>query len=107
MAGRKSKRFGPFQKQMLVGEFQNVNVVRAQPDGFVLTFNEPVDVASAGNAENWDAVQYICAYNDQHNATEKEMPDEFGPPIEAVGALAAGVNLESAICNLKSSEAWS
>ena len=35
------------------------------------------------------------------------MPEQLVPPIEPTGALAAGVNLRSEICNLKSSEAWS
>jgi glucose/arabinose dehydrogenase len=155
------ERFGPFQGQMLVGEFQNASVMRvalekvsgewqgavfqfvkgfasgvnriafgpdgklyagglrmghwtsiapqphsldrvsftgkipfeirevhAQPDGFVLTFTQPVDAASAGDAENWDATQYTYGYDGQHNAPEKDRDEKIpGPPVRVAKAI--------------------
>ncbi|MBI2946779.1 MAG: PQQ-dependent sugar dehydrogenase [Verrucomicrobia bacterium] len=154
------ERFGPFQGQMLVGEFQNASVMRvalekvngqwqgavfpfvkgfasgvnrivfgpdgklyagglrmghwtsiapqphsldrvsftgkipfeirearAQPDGFALTFTQPVDAASAGDAENWDALQYTYGYDGQHNAPEKDRDEKIpGPPVRVIKA---------------------
>lgn len=62
--------------------------VRAQPDGFVLTFTEPVDAVSAGDTENWDATQYTYAYDGQHNAPEKDRDEKIpGPPARVIKAI--------------------
>jgi hypothetical protein len=62
--------------------------VRAQPDGFVVTFTEPVDAASAGDTENWDATQYTYAYDGKHNAPEKDRDEKIpGPPASVTKAI--------------------
>lgn len=59
-----------------------IHEVHAQPDGFALTFTEPVDSAGAGDAENWDATQYTYAYDGRHNAPEKDRDEKIpGPPV--------------------------
>jgi glucose/arabinose dehydrogenase len=169
-------RFGPFQGQMLVGEFQNASLVRvalekvngqwqgavfqftkgfasgvnrlafgpdgklyagglrmghwtsiapqpysldrtsftgkipfeirevhAQPDGFVLTFTQPVDAASAGNAENWDALQYTYAYDGQHNAPEKDRDEKIPGPIVRVTKALVSADQRSVRLHLEGS----
>jgi len=68
-----------------------IREVRAQPDGFVVTFTEPVDAASAGDAENWDAAQYTYAYDGHHNAPEKDRDEKIpGPPARVTKAIVSG-----------------
>ena len=62
--------------------------VHAQPNGFVLTFTQAVDAARAGEAENWDAVQYTYGYDGQHNAPEKDRDEKIsGPPVRVTRAI--------------------
>jgi glucose/arabinose dehydrogenase len=68
--------------------------VRAQPDGFVLTFTQPVEAASAGDAENWNLVQYTYAYDGKHNSPEKDRDEKIpGPPARVLRAEVAADKL--------------
>lgn len=154
------EHFGPFKGQMLVGEFQNANVVRvtlekvngqwqgtvfpfvkgfnsgvnrlafgpdgklyagglrmghwasiapnptsldrvsftgrtpfeikevhATRDGFELSFTRPVDAATAGNAESYDAAQYGYVYQGKHGAPESDHDAKIpGPPVRVTKA---------------------
>ena len=54
----------------------------------MVTFTEPVDAASAGEAGNWDATQYTYAYNGHHNAPEKDRDEKIpGPPARVTKAI--------------------
>jgi glucose/arabinose dehydrogenase len=65
-----------------------IREVRAQPDGFELTFTHPVDPASAGAAENWDALHYTYGYDGQHNAPEKDRDEKIpGPSVQVTQAI--------------------
>ena len=58
-----------------------IKTVSARTNGFELAFTQPVDAASAGSAENWDATQYTYAYDGKHNAPEKDRDEKIpGPP---------------------------
>ncbi|MBI4660838.1 MAG: PQQ-dependent sugar dehydrogenase [Verrucomicrobia bacterium] len=64
-----------------------IREVRAQPGGFDLTFTRPVDAASTGDTENWDALQYTYGYDGQHNAPEKDRDEKIaGPPVRVTKA---------------------
>ena len=153
-------RFGPFKGQMLVGEFQNANVVRvalekvngqwqgavfpfvkgfnsgvnrlvfgpdgklyvgglrmghwtsiapnatsldrvsftgqspfeikevhARPDGFELTFTQPVEVVAASNPESYDTAQYGYVYQGKHDGPENDHDAKVpGPPVHVTKA---------------------
>ena len=64
-----------------------IKAVYAQPDGFELSFTQPVDGASAGDAENWDAAQYTYGYEGRHNAPENDREGKIpGPPVRVTKA---------------------
>lgn len=67
-----------------------IREVHARADGFELVFTQPVDVASAGLAENWDSLQYTYAYDGKHNAPEKDRDEKIpGPPMRVTQAVVA------------------
>ncbi len=67
-----------------------IKEVHARANGFELKFTQPVDAASAGNLENWDAAQYTYAYDGRHNAPEKDRDEKIpGPPLRVTKAVVA------------------
>ncbi len=64
-----------------------IREVRAKADGFELAFTQPVDVASAGDVENWDAAQYTYGYEGRHNSPEKDRDEKVpGPEVRVTRA---------------------
>ena len=47
-----------------------VREVRARRDGFELSFTQPVDVAIAANADNYDVAQYTYLYHEPYGSPE-------------------------------------
>jgi hypothetical protein len=47
-----------------------VRNVRALPDGFELTFTEPVEAAAAGNPDSYDVLQYNYRYHEKYGSPE-------------------------------------
>jgi hypothetical protein len=47
-----------------------VKEVRARRDGFELVFTQPVDVAIAGNADNYDVAQFTYLYHEPYGSPE-------------------------------------
>ncbi len=71
-----------------------IREVHARPDGFELVFTQPVDFASAGLADNWDALQYTYGYSGKHNAPEKDRDEKIpGPPMHVTEAVVAADGL--------------
>ena len=61
---------------------------RAKPDGFELTFTEPVDAKAAGNPASYSMRAFTYAYREDYGGPEV---DEVLPAITAaLGAVQAG-----------------
>ena len=58
-----------------------IHEMRAKPDGFELTFTEPVDVESAKNAASYTMREYTWEWREQYGGPEV---DEVVPKIEVV-----------------------
>ena len=68
--------------------------VRARSDGFELTFTQPVNAASAGDVENWDALQYTYGYEGRHNAPEKDRDEKLpGSEVRVTNAAVSADKL--------------
>ena len=57
-----------------------VHEMRARPDGFELTFTQPVDAATAGNVASYTMREFTYAYREQYGGDEI---DEIIPKITA------------------------
>jgi len=57
-----------------------VHEMRAKPDGFELTFTQPVDEASASNPASYSALAYTYIYRSEYGSP---VVDEVKPAITA------------------------
>jgi hypothetical protein len=55
-----------------------IHEMHAKPDGFELTFTEPVDPKTAGNVASYSAREFTYAYREEYGGPEV---DEFIPKI--------------------------
>jgi hypothetical protein len=69
-----------------------IHEMRAKPDGFELTFTEPVDPGTAGDIASYSAREFTYAYREEYGGPEV---DEFIPKITkaVVGADGRSVRL--------------
>jgi len=71
-----------------------IREVHAKPDGFELTFTQPVDAVSADDLENWDAAQYTYGYDGKHFAPEKDRDEKVpGPEVRVTRATVSADRL--------------
>jgi len=72
-----------------------VKEVHARPDGFELTFTQPVDASAAGNADSYDVAQYRYEYHEKYGSPEfdQDGKENSSTPIKVTGAKVAGDNL--------------
>ena len=71
--------------------------MHAKPDGFELTFTEPVDIESAKNAASYTMREYTWAFREQYGGPEV---DETIPKIEVASVAADGKSLRLKITPL-------
>jgi len=64
-----------------------IHEMRAQPDGFELTFTEPVDPATAGDPASYGFENYTYIYQSSYGSPEV---DKESPPIESATVAADG-----------------
>ncbi len=64
-----------------------IHEVHAKPDGFELTFTQPVDAATASNAANYSVREFTYIYQEKYGSPEV---DEIIPKIEKIDVAADG-----------------
>ena len=74
-----------------------IHEMHAKPDGFELTFTEPVDIESAKNAASYTMREYTWAFREQYGGPEV---DETIPKIEVASVAADGKSLRLKITPL-------
>jgi len=74
-----------------------VHEMRARPDGFELTFTEPVDAKTAGDLGSYSARQFTYAYREEYGGSEV---DEVIPKITKVTVAADGKSVRLTFDNL-------
>ncbi|MDB6036654.1 MAG: hypothetical protein JWM99_495 [Verrucomicrobiales bacterium] len=82
----------PFSLQRLVWQHKvpfEIHEMHAKPDGFELTFTEPVDAASAGNPESYQIETYTYIYQSSYGSPEV---DKTIPVIKSVSVAADGLS---------------
>ncbi|MGB0580229.1 MAG: hypothetical protein ACPGVU_11055 [Limisphaerales bacterium] len=72
-----------------------VKTVNARPDGFKLTFTEPVNPETAGDPESYDVLQYMLKYHQPYGSPEFDHngKKDSATAIEVVGADVSQDNL--------------
>ena len=64
-----------------------IREVHATRDGFELSFTQPVDAATAGNVESYDALQYNYGYHGSHGGPETDKEAKVpGPAVRVTKA---------------------
>jgi hypothetical protein len=72
--------------------------MRAKPDGFELTFTEPVDPATAGNPASYTLESYTYIYQSEYGSPEV---DQTKPVIKSIAVAADGKSARLAIEGLQ------
>lgn len=71
--------------------------MKAQPDGFLLTFTQPVDKAAAGNPESYKMTAWTWAFRAEYGGPEV---DQAAPAIKAAEVSADGMSVRLRIDGL-------
>jgi hypothetical protein len=74
-----------------------IHEMRARPDGFELTFTQPVDPATAGNVASYSMRQFIYAYREEYGGSEV---DEKTPKITSANVSADGKSVRITVDKL-------
>jgi hypothetical protein len=74
-----------------------IHEMRAKPDGFELTFTQPVDAAAAGNVASYSMRQFTYAYREEYGGPEV---DEAIPKITAAKVSADGKSVRLTVDSL-------
>lgn len=87
-----------FEKLEWTGKLPfEVHEMRAKPDGFELTFTEPVDAAAAGNPASYRLRAFTYAYREDYGGPEV---DEVLPAITAAQVAADGRSVRLTVSKL-------
>ncbi len=87
-----------FEKLEWTGKLPfEVHEMRAKPDGFELTFTEPVDAAAAGNPASYRLRAFTYAYREDYGGPEV---DEVLPAITAAQVAADGRSVRLTVSQL-------
>ncbi len=72
-----------------------VNECHARPDGFELTFTQPVDPATAGNPDSYDVAQFKYKFHSKYGSPEidHDGKENSSTPIKVVSAKVSAAGL--------------
>ncbi len=75
-----------------------IKTMRLRPNGFVLTFTKPIDIATASDVSSYTMETYTYIYREQYGSPEV---DHTQPTIQSAKVAADGLSVELAIDGLQ------